>query len=179
MWSFECVGPDGQTYLHLDNWNKFILDRNLEYPHNWNHHRAILTLCTPRANFDEIPGVTQDTFMTYIEKNYSTIFIPYPAHVRTGVDPNSEEESWNVFVEDNHINPLGEKVLLYSTTNYFFGSYNFAEKPQRFAAFRGKYWLVLSVRGGGLGVAEPPPDPVVKKPQKIYRSLDDDFVNFP
>lgn len=178
MWSFECIGPNGQTYLHNDNWEKFIKEREQEYPHNWNHRRAVLTLFAPRPTFREIPGVNAETALNTVESNYSLIFQPYPAHLRTGYDPDAREESWNVFIEDGHANPLGEKVTLFSTGCYFFPSSNvldFGSRPERFVKFRDKYWRVHGIRGGGLGASEPPPPPPKPDKKVCLRSLDDDW----
>lgn len=178
MWPFECVGPNGQTYLHNDNWRAFLKEREVEYPHNWEHRRALLTLCMPSGTLDDIPGVTEDTIINQVENDFSTIFQPFPAHLRTGIDPDGRLDSWNIFVEDQHYKPLGEPIVLFSTSHEFFPSYytSLIARPERFALFRGKYWRVWSVTGGGLGSAAPPvpPKKVELKPQ--YRSLDDDWA---
>ena len=178
MWPFECVGPNGQTYLHNDNWEKFVKERDQEYPHNWNHRRAILTLFCPRNTFRELPGVTEETALNAIEDNYSVIFQAYPAHLRTTYDPDANEESLNVFIEDGQSNFAGEKIFLFSSSYYFFPlacSFGFGERPERFAKFRDKYWRVHGVRGGGLGSAEPPPPPPKPDKKVCLRSLDDDW----
>lgn len=179
MWPFECVGPNGQTYLHNDNWAAFVNEREVEHPHDWNHRRGLLTLCMPRNTFKEIPGVTSETHLNYKEDDFSTIFQPYPAHLRTGVDPDGHEESFNVFVEDGQV--CGEPLTLFSTGAWFFpnsvGMMIFGGKPERFARFRGKFWRVWSASGGGIGV-EPPPEPMQPKlePKPLLRSVDDDWI---
>ncbi len=137
MWPFECVGPDGLTYLHNDNWKSFVEERATEYPHDWNHRRSLLTLCFPRDNFKDVPGVTDATVINLKEEGFSTIFQPYPAHHRSGFDPEGKEPSYNLFVEDGHVAPLGDPIVLFSTGCFFFpvdsilGHY----RPERFAFF--------------------------------------------
>jgi len=176
MWPFEHIGPNGQTYLHNDNWKKFLEEREAEYPHNWNHRRALITLCMPRSRFKDIPGVTDETAIDHLEGDFSAIFQPFPAHLRTGVDPDAKEPSWNLFIEDGHSKPI-EPIYLFTTGSAFFtlGLYMWGNgKAERFAFFQNKYWRVWQVSGGGIGVAKPPPPPKVKKP--VYRSLDDDWA---
>ncbi len=173
MWPFECIGPNGQTYLHNDNWKQFIKEREIEYPHDWGHRRALITLCSPRKSFCELPHVTVFTTLNYIEDGFSLIFEPYPAHMRTGSDPDGNEESWNVFIEDG----VGEKITLLSTSISFWPNPYRPFETDVFAFFRDKYWRVLNLQGGGLGVTPPPalPKPPEKKKME-YRSLDDDWI---
>ena len=175
MWPFECIGPDGQIYLHNDNWKTFLKERDSEYPHNWEHRRAILTLCLPRDEFRQIPGVTDNTVLNFKDDELSTIFQPYPAHLRTGSNPDGKE-SFNLIVEDGHINPLGELLVLFSTGDSFFDFDPFEGKPERFAYWRNKYWRVWTATGGGIGVHPPPVKRDLKpKPVPQYRSLDDEW----
>lgn len=177
MWPFECIGPNGQTYLHNDNWKQFLKEREAEYPHNWDHRRAIVTLCQSRDKFRQIPGVTELTTLNKMEDGFRVIFQPYPAHLRTGIDHDAQDPSFNVFIEDGHFD--GEEVKLFSTGHEFFPSNQFTcwndDKPERFALWRGKYWRVWSVVGGGIG-AEEPPSPQPRQEKKVeYRSIDDEW----
>lgn len=185
MWPFECIGPNGQTYLHNDNWKAFVKERELEYPHNWEHRRAVLTLCFPRENFMDIPGVTEFTTIQLKEEGFSTIFEPYPAHLRTRSDSDATEDgpSLNLFIEDGHIHPLGKPVVLFSTGYYFFNSgvgsmlLGSGSKPERFALYDGKYWRVWTVSGGGYGTAQPPLKRQPPPKRRIYgRSIDDEWL---
>ena len=179
MWPFECIGPNGQTYLHNDNWKSFVKEREKEHPHNWNHRRAVLTLCQARDTLRDIPGVTENTNLNKLEDGFSVIFQPYPAHLRTGIDPDGLDPSFNIFVEDGHCQ--SEEMKLFSTGLYFFPNNAFLcfgdGKPERFAFFRGKYWRVWSVVGGGIGAAPPPEAPPLVKEEKVnLRSIDDDWI---
>jgi hypothetical protein len=175
MWPFECTGPNGQIYLHNDNWKQFLKDRDAEYPHNWNHRRALLTLCQPRDKFLDLPGVSDITTLNKMEDGFRVIFEPYPAHLRTGIDPDANDPSYNLFIEDGHAN--GEEVKLFST-DYVFPTAQFLlwgeDKPERFAYWRGKYWRIWSVVGGGIGTVEPP-KPQPKEVKFTYRSVDDEW----
>lgn len=162
MWPFECIGADGKVYLHADNWKRFLNDRYQEYPHNWLHRRGVVSITMPRGRMEDLPGYQGN--IACVEKDFSVIFQPFPAHTHTEYDPEGRE-SWNLIIEDKHRRPrLGEDVILFSTGQQFFGnsrSYGawaiWLEDDTRFAYFRGKYWKVVSVEGGHFGSLPPPP----------------------
>lgn len=184
MWPFEYVDNDGKVCLDGAKWGKFIEERSVEYPHNWNHRRALLTLAVPRNNMKDVPGY--EGKISCVEKDFSVIFQPYPGHLRTGYDPDGTE-SWSLFIEDRHARPrLGEDVILFSAEQSFFhgrhfgGNWLLGEEIFRCAYFRGKYWRVATVNGGGYGPEPPPPHERIEtppeRPSKLaFRNIDEDW----
>ena len=142
MWPFE-IETDGRRDIHLDNFHRFLEQKEREYPCPLGKKRYLINLIFPRDEIYEIPlgwnpHVTVNPnlpahWIHGYETNYSTIFDVYPAHTTT--EPPGD--SCAIMVEDNHEDPWGEPIQLATTASHMLD-----EHSNRFAFFRGKWWLI-------------------------------------
>lgn len=185
-WPFEHY-QDGETFLHTTNWLSFKRHKEsgTEYPHNWLHRRLFIQLHSPRNWINQIPlpednslslfhptrQLNQPYQINYVSDDWSVIFDPYPAFVRTRDDPHGNQPSFHLWLEDKHQKPTyGEPVTLFST-----GTTLNAGTDYIYACFRDLYWYVESFHDYGLGVKQPPIEEIRKvgTKKKLYRSIDD------
>lgn len=151
---FECIGPDGKTHFHFQEWGKFVAKLFNQYPIKTGHQRAEIELIFPCAALHEVychwsPFTGQEIHSNpaadlrgawachCIDADWSLIFDAYPSYSVPG-DPNG---SCRFLAEKGHKNPLGEKLVLMSTATMLNNDH-----ANRFAFFRGKYWKVLSYK---------------------------------
>ena len=193
MWPFEHH-EDGQSHLHIDNWSNFKRHKESgdEYPHNWLHRRLFVQLHSPRPTIREVPlpepeednvwtivwtGVTQlrrinqNRVINCVSADWSVIYEPYPAFVRTVHDKDGHSPSYHLWLEDKHPQPTyGEPVNLFCT------GVNLTNVNENiFAFFRNSYWLVSEFKDYGMGTKRPHLDELqrVGTKKRLYRSIDD------
>ena len=138
MFPFECIGPDGRTYFHFDNWGRFLAQRQQEYPPTIDHRRYELTLIYPRLRLEEVftpIGPVTHHDIHFHSNEWSTIFDVYPAHCFTADGDNSVK----IIVEEGHVNPWGAPVTIMSDDVAPFDNNN-----RNFVYFQGKYWKILN-----------------------------------
>lgn len=156
-WSFKHIGPDGQTYLHNDNWEYFRRELESREDHNWHHRRAFMTLHTPRKRLATLPGYNEDIMcINTVLEDFCLIYEAYPAWFRTEKDPTAAQDSWSIFIENGHKKTPGEPVILFSTgygTDLVRPLYGIT--PTIYALFRNKYWLTDNIHDYGIGSFSP------------------------
>lgn len=180
-WPFEHH-QDGQVFLHMNNWADFKRhkDSGAEYPHNWLHRRLFVQIHSPRADLKQVPIPIEEGSLfvrnssrkiNCVSDDWSVIFEPYPAFVRTTSDLNGNQPSWHIWLEDKHQKPTyGEPMTLFSTgMNLGSGHDNL------FAFFRDAYWYVEQFHDYGLGTKRPQIEELcrVGTKKRLYRSIDD------
>lgn len=185
-WSFEHWN-DGKVYLHNDKWEVFRkqveknglvhgLMGNYYLPHDWNHTRIFCCLHTPRASISDLPAPGDPDLKYKIEsiEEWSTIFEPFPAWMRTNEDPEASLPSWHLWAENGND---GEKLAVMYTGEIFKQPndnciYNF-KKPERnfFASFQGMFWKIDGYVNYGVGACPP----IKKERPKTVRSILDSF----
>ncbi|RTK95517.1 MAG: hypothetical protein EKK64_06760 [Neisseriaceae bacterium] len=94
--------------------------KDVKTRHDWN----------PHAEIGKLYLNNHDCF--YYNENWSVIFDVYPSH-------RHFSESYRFIAERGHINPLGERLTLLSTSSSIDN-----DNAIRYAYFRDKFWLVLN-----------------------------------
>lgn len=139
MWPFECIGSDGRTYFHFDNWGRFLSQKQREYPAPIDHRRYELTLIYPRLRLEEVftpVGPVSHHDIHYHSNDWSTVFDVYPAHCFTADGDNSIK----IIIEEGHVDPWGEPVTVMSENE----DGAFDNNYRNFVYFRGRYWKILN-----------------------------------
>jgi hypothetical protein len=179
-WPFEHW-DNGKVYLHNERWEEFR--KNVDkygqgYPHNWNHTRLFVCLHTPRDSIMDLPAPGDPDLKHRIESHeeWTMIYEPYPAFVRTHDDPEGWLPSWHMWAEDNHVG--GESLSILHTGNIYKQSDDGLIRRRftsnHFAAFRCQFWNMQTYVNLGVGPNEPPK----KKPKSkllMPRSIFDPF----
>ncbi len=146
MEEYQVLGPDGQIYLHYDNWKyRWRPNRLAEYPCPQNHHRFDIALMHPRRELLGVPisrnphshggYCGHDCF--YESSNWSTIFGVHSFNVGTPY------EFHKFLVESNCPDPVwGERITLLSTSSMIEDEPWGRNAANKFAYFRGLYWKI-------------------------------------
>lgn len=145
MKEFEVIGADGRTYLHYNNWLRWRSDRLREYPCAEGKFRFDIELAYPCYTLREVPvsrnphsfpGMNGHTCF-YECDNWSTIYGVHDAHLHEDVG------GWRMLIESGNNEPLwGEPITLFSTASCIETEPWGRNPSNRFAFFRGKFWLI-------------------------------------
>lgn len=185
-WEFEHW-DNGKVYLHEERWQAFR--KNLEkngngYPHNWLHERILVRLHSPRDNIHDVPCPGMEHLKYKVEDyddSWSVVYQPFPAFMRTAEDPEGWLPSWNIWAENRHVDPLGEKLTLITTGDIFDrgdGLISFGRRVKNiFANFQNKFWRVDQYHNYGIG-PNPPPPPPPKKKRLLGRDIFEPFESW-
>ena len=150
MKPFETVGPDGRTYLHYDNWERWRNERLSEYHCPQGQYRFDIELITPRDRLEDVPvernphgfshTPTVDSHYCYYNcSDWSTIYGVHDAHKHDVDGP-----SLRMLIESGCPEPLwGERIRLLSNFTYIAEEPWGMNVPNKFAYFRGQYWRVI------------------------------------
>lgn len=173
-WPFKHIGPDGKTYLHIDNWQAFRDEIENRSDHTWRHRRLFLNLHTPKQKLRHL-GVPNSR-VGAVYDYFKVIYEPYPAWVRTEDDPDAMLPSWNLFIEDGHKNTPAEQITLFSTLYDFGSGIPTTVEGVLFAFFRNDYWIVDDVHDYGIGTFPPTKlDNKLRSGRTIFREIHEEF----
>jgi hypothetical protein len=148
MKEFETIGLDGRVYLHYQNWERWRADRMQQYPCPHGRYRFDIELAYPRERLEDVPvehnphsfGLGPHVCF-YCCDNWSTIFGVHDAHLDNHL--NVDTPSLRMMVESGCPEPIwGERITLLSTSRAIITEPWGWGIPNRFALFRGHYWLV-------------------------------------
>jgi hypothetical protein len=174
MWIFEHW-DNGKVYLHNQRWGQFFknIEENGDYPHNWDHTRFFCQIHSPRNDIGDLPNI-KNKKVAY-KFTYNVIYQPYPAFVRTELDPEGWLPSWHIWSEDNHPVGYSEEIsfLNLSSSNNIY----FIHDSHTVVNFHDKFWLVESYVNYGVGPHRPPVPPKKNKSFIRPRSIYEPFEN--
>lgn len=146
MKEFECIGPDGRTYLHNDNWLKWRHERFLQYPCPQGKFRFDITISKEMSSdrLETVPtfrnphafhGTTllRPTDCYYECNDWSTIY---------GIHENGHNEL-RMLIESGNPDPVwGEKITFYSTSSWINQEPWGRNSPNMFVKLGNRFYLV-------------------------------------
>lgn len=176
-WEFEHW-DNGKVYLHEERWKKYVEDLQNDGTHYNTRNRILIRLINPRKNLQDVPVPGDDDYkhkITYKE-DWNLIYQPFPAFMRTDIDPEGWSPSWNLFADDN--DHYAEKFQILNTGPIHKKHQSFmyigeSTAVNVFAFFRDEFWSVIYRKELGLGAYPEPPKQ--KKTKLQPRSVFDEF----
>lgn len=146
---------NNRRYIHYDNWVGYRNELCSYYPLQKGHFRADIELINPRLFLQDVPvernphgsgyflGFFRPRYDAhtcfYLCDDWTTVFDIHDVSWQDGGD------SYRFLIESNHVEPKGERVILYSTSCDVWNEPWGMNKSNHFAFFRNRFWYVSHI----------------------------------